>query len=335
MASLIQESTQHPHIEPDTVGDGDSAYGEGSESDTTSIASSILNYTYENGRRYSAHGVDQYYLPNDENEADRLDLLHHIFRMTLDGKLCQTKLTNPQRVLDVGTGTGIWAIEMGEEYPSAEIIGTDISLIQPSWVPPNVRFEIDDAGKEWTFSKKFDFIHVRALVGSLDDWPAFLAQCYKHLKPGGHIEIAEVRTWLWCGDDSFPKDSYTNKMQTEFKRLIEKSGKMFDVTPLLSDWLSTAGFIDYAERSETLPVGPWPADKRLKEIGNYFKVQFLEGGLENYVLAMFTHSGWEYTEVQALLAHVRKEVRTNKMHIYTRAVFATAQKPSEPAQVEA
>lgn len=34
-----------------------------------------------------------------------------------------------------------------------------------------------------------------------------------HLKPGGHIEVAEVRTWLWCGDNTFPEDSYTNKMQ--------------------------------------------------------------------------------------------------------------------------
>ena len=40
---------------------------------------------------------------------------------------------NPGRILDVGTGTGIWAIEMGDEYPSAEIVGTDLSPIQPSW----------------------------------------------------------------------------------------------------------------------------------------------------------------------------------------------------------
>lgn len=52
-------------------------------------------------------------------------------------------------------------------------------LTQGARVPPNVRFEIDDAKKEWTFSKPFDFIHVRALVGTLDDWPAFLEQCYR------------------------------------------------------------------------------------------------------------------------------------------------------------
>lgn len=39
----------------------------------------------------------------------------------------------PGKILDVGTGTGIWAIEMGDDYPSAEVIGTDLSPTQPSW----------------------------------------------------------------------------------------------------------------------------------------------------------------------------------------------------------
>ena len=36
-----------------------------------------------------------------------------------------------QKVLDIGTGTGIWAIDFADEYPSASVIGTDISPIQP------------------------------------------------------------------------------------------------------------------------------------------------------------------------------------------------------------
>lgn len=53
---------------------------------------------------------------------------------------------------------------------------------------------------------------------------------------------------------------------------------MFDVTPMLTEWFAKAGFTNYEEKSCTLPVGPWPADKKLKELGNYFKVQTLEGG---------------------------------------------------------
>ncbi len=52
-------------------------------------------------------------LPNDDREQDRLDILHHVYRLTLNGELCRTPLANPQKILDIGTGTGIWAIESG------------------------------------------------------------------------------------------------------------------------------------------------------------------------------------------------------------------------------
>ncbi len=74
-------------------------------------------------------------------------------------------------MLDVGTGTGIWAIDFADEHPESEVIGTDLSPIQPSFVPPNLRFEIDDVEDEWIFKNKFDFIHCRMLTGSIADWP--------------------------------------------------------------------------------------------------------------------------------------------------------------------
>jgi len=52
-------------------------------------------------------------LPNDDKEQERLDILHHVFRLTLGGALCRTApdLHNPGLILDIGTGTGIWAID--------------------------------------------------------------------------------------------------------------------------------------------------------------------------------------------------------------------------------
>jgi len=41
------------------------------------------------------------------------DLQHHLFVMTLDNQLYLAPLDNPQKVLDIATGTGIWAIEFG------------------------------------------------------------------------------------------------------------------------------------------------------------------------------------------------------------------------------
>ena len=69
-----------------------------------------------------------------KTELDRLDLMHGMLRMTMGGKLFYAPLgENLGRVLDIGTGTGIWAIDVGDEYPSADIIGTDLSPTQPSW----------------------------------------------------------------------------------------------------------------------------------------------------------------------------------------------------------
>lgn len=47
-----------------------------------------------------------------------LDLQNHLFMLTLDGKLYLAPIGDKiQNVLDVGTGTGIWAIDFGSYVP--------------------------------------------------------------------------------------------------------------------------------------------------------------------------------------------------------------------------
>jgi methylase of polypeptide subunit release factors len=55
-----------------------------------------------------------YFLPNDEAELDRLDLFHHIMTLRCDDKLHLAPIDpHAQRILDLGTGTGIWVMLMG------------------------------------------------------------------------------------------------------------------------------------------------------------------------------------------------------------------------------
>ena len=76
----------------------------------------MFEFTYANGRRYHSDRFRRadYFMPNDEGEQERLDLYHHIFLQILGGKLYAAPLQKPQRVLDVGTGTGIWALDFAE-----------------------------------------------------------------------------------------------------------------------------------------------------------------------------------------------------------------------------
>ncbi|KAJ4246827.1 hypothetical protein NW762_013379 [Fusarium torreyae] len=86
----------------------------------SSLHSSIQNYRYEvwsaeNGRRYHAYREGAYPFPNDYEEQDRMDLGHHIYRLLLGGELYLAPIRDdPTRVLDLGTGTGIWAIDFAE-----------------------------------------------------------------------------------------------------------------------------------------------------------------------------------------------------------------------------
>jgi len=56
--------------------------------------------------------------PNDEAENNRLDMHHHLATLILEDKLTTAPIgESPQRILDVGCGTGIWSIDAGKIIP--------------------------------------------------------------------------------------------------------------------------------------------------------------------------------------------------------------------------
>lgn len=54
-------------------------------------------------------------MPTDEIEKDRLDMHHEIMLLLMNQKLTLAPLDTPHKVLDIGTGTGVWAIEFADQ----------------------------------------------------------------------------------------------------------------------------------------------------------------------------------------------------------------------------
>lgn len=44
----------------------------------------------------------------------------------MNNRLALAPVISPAHVLDIGTGTGIWAIEFAEQNPESLVVGTDL-----------------------------------------------------------------------------------------------------------------------------------------------------------------------------------------------------------------
>ncbi|CAI7665700.1 unnamed protein product [Penicillium viridicatum] len=319
-----------------TTDDSDSVFDDGQSENTSSYTASLLsdvkNYAYENGRRYHSYREGHYVLPNDEPEQDRQDLLHHVRNLVLNGRLFRAPLNNHiQRALDIGTGTGIWAIDFADSFPSAEVTGTDLSPIQPSWVPPNLRFVVDDAESQWLYSpsRPFDFIHARDLGGAIADWPRLMHQSYEHLRPGGWVELQEFEVMLKSDDDSIRLAPALCEFLERLTQASEAFHRPMNIAEGHRQRLVEAGFEDVRDEVYKVPSSVWARDPVQKEIGRYNQCSLLMA-VESYSLALFTRVlGWSNNDTQVFLAGVRKDLKNPAVHTYCKLHVVYGRKPSQ------
>ncbi|KAK7427003.1 hypothetical protein QQZ08_006430 [Neonectria magnoliae] len=223
---------------------------------------------------------------------------------------------------------------MADKFPSAEVIGTDISPTQPSWVPPNLHFQIDDAQLDWTFQPEhFDFIHIRYMQGAIDDWPALYRQVYKFLKPGGWFQHIEPDIEI-CSDNPEVKID-ENHIFKQWAQLFYDAGDKLGRTFRFSDGSMQqnavdAGFTGIVHKTYKLPVNPWPRDKKLKELGSFVGL-YMGLSLDGFaVYPIGQILGWSFEETQALVARMRAAVRSPK-NMTTGFIHAVyGQRPENP-----
>ncbi|KAK1498233.1 TAM domain methyltransferase [Colletotrichum tamarilloi] len=322
-ATQPNDTTDHEVVliaEDHDESDAESNLGSSVASSSTSVSSSILEYRIENGRTYHAYKDGKYFFPNDERENDRLDLQHNLFILTFDNKLATAPPNDPRskvgNVLDVGTGSGIWAIDFGEEHPDAEVCGVDLSAVQPEFVPPNVKFEIDDIDQPWTFSKPFDYIHSRMMNSSIKDWKAYIQTCFDNLSPGGYLELIEFDAVPTSDDGTLKPDSAITKSATLLFDAAAIIGQPFEDISRMKDVLIETGFEDVHKQLYKWPTNSWPKNPKYKELGIWNHENAI-AGWEGFCMAPCTRvHGWSREEVLVLMAEARKEFKNRTIHAY-------------------
>lgn len=179
------------------------------EDDNQSKASVYTSYTaatdtseglirMERGRAFNVLS-ETYSLPTDTDEWNRLDKQHMAITLGLGGLYPAPDVVHavlaPQvgvtkRIVDLGCGTGVWAIEMAREFPHCEVVGIDLARVPlpEADLPTNCRFEVDDINLGLPHLKEqFDVVFCRAVALGLKDFRKSLEDVCACAKPGGII----------------------------------------------------------------------------------------------------------------------------------------------------
>lgn len=298
----------------------------------SSSKASIYDFHFQYNRTYHKYCQGEYYMPNDEQERERMDFQYHTIALVLDHQKILAPVQKMDLVLDQGTGTGIWAIDIGDQYPETEVLGIDLSPIQPPWVPPNVRFEIDNFNRPWIRSPgTFDLVHSSLNNGfGLRDWDSFLTESFRCLKPGGWMEAKEITFLPLSDDDSLPNDSAIVTWHEKLHEGATISGANLRLASSdLKSLFEKAGFVNVTVYNFKIPIGTWPKDPKSKEIGLLQRVALLEG-LHAFSLTIFRQFlKWSKEDLEIFLKGVSRELINRAYHWYWPFFVVYGQKPIE------
>jgi SAM-dependent methyltransferase len=194
-------------------------------------------------------------LPNDEREIDPLDVQHYLLRYVLKGNYL-SPLARPERILDIGCGTGRWLSEMALEFPQADHVGLDLTppASEATAFPSNCRFQTSSVLAELPFEDgSFDFVHQRFMMLAIPhaDWPGLVNELARVTRRRGWIELAEV---------TLPYQRVGSAMEQMIELIMQAArGQGFDphIAGRIGSLLSAAALKRVGTSAQLIPVGSW------------------------------------------------------------------------------
>lgn len=146
-----------------------------------------------------------------DNIAPAYDQLNHTLSWGIDKywrrkAIGLLKPYHPQRIMDVATGTGDFAIQSCNSLHPQNIIGTDISegmmnigreKVKQAGLTTIISFKKEDCTSLSFPDEHFDAITVAFGIRNFENLDAGLQEMYRVLTPGGHLVILELTEPEW------------------------------------------------------------------------------------------------------------------------------------------
>ncbi|KAI0780653.1 S-adenosyl-L-methionine-dependent methyltransferase [Trametes elegans] len=289
---------------------------------------------------------DTYFLPADNEEHRRLDLQHQVITLALGG-LCPApdlvrRALRPRPgkapgILDVGTGSGSWAIDMAKLFPHCNVVGVDLAPPRVDGdLPPNCRFEIDDANLGFShYRGTFDLIHARSVSAGIRDYPQFLEELAQALRPGGVVIVGDGDMQLFdewqCPlayvEEGSPGFTWTHRVFFAAYNAMKNRGGSIDSPSMCPTWLrAIESYTDVGWHKVFIPIGPWrqsadPKERIIAEMLREDCFRYIAG-----LAPLLLSEGYLPESVEKMQREAAAELRELRARIYSRWTFAWAVK---------
>ncbi|EFY87732.1 methyltransferase LaeA [Metarhizium acridum CQMa 102] len=231
------------------------------------------------GRYYGLWRQEKYLFPIDAEETNRMDMFHQFFLVARHDALYLPNLpvTRSLRIMDLGTGTGIWANHVAESRtnPEPEIMAVDLHKIQAE-------------------------NHLLPGSGYLE-----------------HVEIDWVPRWDEGDGGEIPVRSALEEWSTLFFTALERLGRNARIDrAAIRKTIEDAGFTDFKEETIRGYMGPWMPDKNEQIAAKWLNLCFSRGVEAMSLMPMIKGLGMDMGEVSRLCERAVKETLQLRFHTY-------------------
>jgi ubiquinone/menaquinone biosynthesis C-methylase UbiE len=265
-----------------------------------------------------------YVLPRDLEELNRLDFQHYMLRFALQG-LYAVPLTNPTSILDVGTGTGRWALDMAQLFPRANVIGLDVNpppaddraAAGMDERPPNYAFAPGNALEGLPFAdSSFDYVHMRLLFTAIpsDRWPQVIRELARVTRPSGWVESVEMSNIFDGGPNVDQFVQWVNQMSA-------RRGVSFTDTLRVPEYMRMAGLTNIAASTVRIPTGMHGG-----RLGNMMAADFL-GAVRGYGGLLVSSGLTTQAEYDKAFAAARRDLDSRRNRCFSPFHIAIGQRP--------
>jgi hypothetical protein len=178
-----------------------------------------------------------------------------------------------------------------------------------------LKFVIDDLELRWIEKNHYDFVFGRDLTLCFKDPYFVLEGAFEALKPGGYIEFQNIILPFRCDNGTLRGTAFEKWMD-----LISEGARR-----LHRNWhtalghkamMEQVGLVDIHETRYQWPIGMWPKDEHLKELGRWVYASLVIQKGIHAISAKVLTKGMEMAsgEVDDLIKQVTQEIRGCKFY---------------------